>query len=342
MLAAVLASAANAGISINGDATVGLLYKMKDPTSSREDKFSVESGNENSGMTHVNFSATDGGKSGKGAYAFIETIIDAADKDPNFDVGGAYVGYNANKFDVRLGTLDSLTYQWVGSINTQQRFGENISVVPVQNENNDHTIQFLTNLNRVTLGAQVQFPDAYGANLEGDYRAYDLGAKFDIGNLAFALVHQEVNENALLTNTRQNGGDHEFLARNTTSASLGYELKNLTSNKFLKDLELAVTYADYSEQSKANATGQRTEDSTYSIGLKMNDTSLLYQAGIASDQERFNFQHERPLSKNAAFGIGAQFGTKDYYATNTGDDAETAASKTQDKEFVVAYLTMNF
>ena len=339
MLAAVLASAANAGLSINGDVTSGLVYSLKNADTNLEDKLSVESGNNNQGMSHVNFSATDGGKSGKGAYAFLETMIDITDKDPNMDVGGAYVGYNADKFDVRLGTLDSLTYQWVGSLNENQRYADNISIVPVKNENTDHSIQFLTKLGTVTLGAQAVLGDDM---TNGDYVSYDLGAKFNLGKLSFALTHQEVGEEYAITKNGYSKSTHKFLARNTTSAGLGYEFKNLTSNKLLKDLELAATYANYSEQSTANATGQRTEDTTYSVGLRMNHTELLYQKGIANNQERFNLQHERPISKNAAVGFSAQFGTQDYYKTETTNNSKTDASKVRDTENLVAYLTMNF
>jgi hypothetical protein len=330
LLAAVLASAANAGLSITGDATVGLKYYTKETTANgtNDNHFVVESGNDNQGLTHINFSATDGGKSGKGAYAFVETAFDVTDASPDFTIGGAYVGYNANKFDVRLGTLDSLTYQWVGSMNEQMHFSDNIAIAPVNEQEASNSIQFLSKLGSVTLGAQARL-----TNDKNDYDSIDLGAKFDIGSLEAAVVHQTANDG------RSTAAQPQIFQRDTTAVSLGYALKHLTSSKLLKDLELMATYADYSEQTVA-ASGKQSEDSSYSVGAKLNNTSILYQTGISQDQERINIQHERPLSKNAAFGLEAQLGTKNYYAIATNGSQNTTA--TRDNEFVVAYLTMNF
>ena len=155
------------------------------------------------------------------------------------------------------------------------------------------------------------------------------GAKFDIGSLEFAIVHQKANEGLDAA---------QYLHRSTTAASAAYALKHLTSSKLLKDVELMATYADYSEQTDLNGTIQ-SEDSSYSFGAKLNNTSILYQTSTQQDQERFNIQHERPLSKNAAFGIEAQLGTSDYYAISGGSIANQTS---RDDEFVVAYLTMNF
>ena len=66
LLAAVLASAANANVQVNGDTTIGLKYTLKDNDSTQEDKFSVESGNDNQGFTHLRFTAAEGGKGGQG------------------------------------------------------------------------------------------------------------------------------------------------------------------------------------------------------------------------------------------------------------------------------------
>ena len=79
-----------------------------------------------SGVGHLNFSASEAGKSGTGAYAFMETL-------PSFtglaSTGQTYVGYKGQRFDLRLGKLDSLTYEWVGSLNEADfKYANNIAV----------------------------------------------------------------------------------------------------------------------------------------------------------------------------------------------------------------------
>ncbi|MEE2769854.1 MAG: hypothetical protein VX835_02080 [Pseudomonadota bacterium] len=326
LLAAVLASAANAGVIVGGDATIGLEYLAKSHASPTHEKmFVVDGGNSEHGFGHLTFAATDGGKGGNGAYAFVETFFDLADST-SLSTGQTYAGYNAKKFDVRLGKLDSLTYQWVGSLNEQQLYADNIAIIPVSNENVNDSIQFTTKLGSVTLGAGAVLDES----TTYDYTTYDLGAKFEVGKLGFSIVHQEANDGISTTG---------YLHRNTTSGSLEYAFKNLTSNRFLKDLEAFVTYADYSEQTAA-VSSRQSEDSAYSVGLKLNNNQLLYQTGIRDSQEMMNFQHTRPISKNTNVGIMAQFDTSDYYDFNAA--GVQAAAINRDDEYLGVFISTPF
>ena len=304
LLAAVLASAANAGVNVTGDATVGLKYVTKSGTSAQE--------------------KTNGGKGGNGVYAFVGTDADiTAGSSTSFTIDQAYVGYKGNKFDTRMGTLDTLTYQWVSSLNEQQYFANNIAVASVGSQRGSNSIQATTKLGSVTLGAGARLPlNTY------DFTTYDLGAKFNIGKLALAVVHQTVNDNV---------ATNDYDKRDTTSLGLNYALKNLTSAKLLKDLELSATYADYSAQTTAG-NGKTSEENTYSIGLKMNNLSVLYQTGINADQEQWNIEYLRPLSKNAAFGVTGQI-AENYYGSSAG---ATSTTGTVADEFAAVFLTTTF
>ena len=243
LLAAVLASAANAGVNISGDATMGLNYFTKNGgstgTADEDNQFVVNNGESTKGLTHINFSATEGGKNADGTYAFVETTIDLdSGGGTAVSLGNGYVGYKGKRFDVKMGSIDSLTYQWVGSLNDKV-FLNNIAITPVFDENVANVFQATTKLGPATLGLSTKLADT-----TYDYSSYDLGAKFTLAKLDLAVVHQEVNENV---------SQYNILSRSTTSGSLNYAFKNLTSTKFLKDLELTGTYAHYNAQTTANS-----------------------------------------------------------------------------------------
>jgi len=323
LLAAVLASAANANVNVSGDATIGFKYLTNTNTDANKDNLFVSEGNDENGNAHLVFSATQGGKSADGAYALISFDF-ATSGATTLPIDQAYVGYKAKKFDIRMGQLDSLTYTWVGSANEHMYYADNISVVPARDQQLADSVRATTKLGSVTLGAFAQLP----GSVSYDYAVYDLGAKFDIGKFGLAVTHQEAND-AISTNSYEH--------RDTTSAGLNYALKNLSSAKLLKGLELSATYASYSEQTTANS-GRQSEDSSYSIGLKMNNTSVLYQTGINYDQDQWNIQHLRPLSANTDFGITGQISSK-YYASASGS---TNSNETQGDEFVAVFMTTRF
>ncbi|MDG2348418.1 MAG: porin [Gammaproteobacteria bacterium] len=325
LLAAVLASAANAGVNVTGDATVGLKYVTKSSTPANENSFVVSSGNNDSGQTHLNFAATNGGKGGNGVYAFVGTNVDiTAGTDTTLTVDQAYVGYKANKYDTRMGTLDTLTYAWVGSLNEQQYFASNIATTALYMKSNGNSAQATTKLGTVTLGAGFNLPSS-----SYDYTSYDLGAKFNVGKLALAVVYQKVND-AVATNN--------YDKRNTTSAGLNYALKNLSSAKVLKDLVFTGTYSNSSDSTTASGAGKQSDKSTYSLGLKMNNASVMYQTGTSDGQDQWNIEYLRPLSKNASFGVTGQLASN-YYGATTGT---TSSSQTVADEFAAVFLTTTF
>lgn len=310
LLAAVLASAANAGVTISGDATMGVQYLSDGATVGQEHRWSVVQGNTDSGKGHLNFSVSEAGKSGTGAYAFMETL-------PSFtglaSTGQTYVGYKGQRFDLRLGKLDSLTYEWVGSLNEADfKYANNIAVNPEKSENVLSSARVTTKLGPVLIGITA-------ANNVGtqNYLYQEIGAKFELNKVNLALVHQKVDDD----NTTA------FNNRNTDSVGLTYSFKHLTSTKFLKDLDLHVTYASYSEDRASNG-----ESDAMGIGFKINNTALMYQTSDRKDQARYNLVHTRPISKNTSLGIELQ----------TGDDYMDGASLTQEDTFGVVYLTYSF
>tara|TARA_X000000950_G_scaffold275159_1_gene361136 strand:- start:245 stop:1207 length:963 start_codon:yes stop_codon:yes gene_type:complete len=312
LLAAVLASAANAGVTISGDATMGVQYLSDATTVGQEHRFSVRDGNSNNGKAHLNFSMSEAGKSGTGAYAFIETIPSFS-STATLSTGQTYVGYKGQRFDIRLGTIDSLTYEWVGSLNEADfKYANNIAVKPMHNEDQANTARVTTKLGPVLIGIAAANP--VGTQ---NYLYQEIGAKFELNKVNLALVHQKVDDDDATA----------FNNRNTDSFGLTYSFKHLTSTKFLKDLDLNVTYASYSEDHASNG-----ESDAMGIGFKINNTALMYQTSDRKDQARYNLVHTRPISKNTSLGIELQ----------TGDDYMVGATKTQDDTFGVVYLTYSF
>lgn len=327
LLAAVLASAANAGVNVTGDATVGLKYVTKASASAEEDSFVVSSGNDDNGQTHLNFAATNGGKGGNGVYAFVGTDADiTAGSGTSFTIDQAYIGYKGKKFDTRMGTLDTLTYQWVGSLNEQQYFADNIAVNPRYSQRISNSLQATTKLGTVTLGAGFNLPAS-----DYDYTSYDLGAKFNVGKLGLSVVYQTVNDNV---------ATNDYDKRNTTSAGINYALKNLSSAKMLKDLVFTGTYSNSNKSTTASTAGKQSEKSTYSLGLKMNNLSVLYQTGQDDGRDQWNVEYLRPLSKNASFGVTGQLASN--YYTDTTTSGTTDAAQTVANEFAAVFLTTTF
>lgn len=304
LLAAVLASAANANVQVTGDTTIGLKYTLKDrQDTTKEDKFSVQSGNTSQGLTHINFAAAEGGKGGQGAYLFMETLTDIDGDNSNFEfnMGEEFVGYRTSMFDIRMGQMDPLMYSWVGAKNEKMLYADNIAIHPALDQDASNMLRLTTRLGKTTVAADVQLKD------DGDdYCAYDIGARLSLGKADLSLVHQEYGE-----------GDSGFAGRNTTGASIGYDIS--------KALNVTGTYANYSEKRTTNG-----EKDAYSLAVTYNNASVLYQTSPDKDQARYNLMYQFPVSKRTTFGVEAQFGNKYYH--------QGASTKSNDDEFVVGYI----
>ena len=304
LLAAVLASAANANVQVTGDATIGLLYTLKNSTTNKEDKFSVQSGNQSQGYTHINFAAAEGGKGGQGAFIFMETLTDLDGDNSNFqfNMGEEFVGYRTSMFDIRMGQIDSLMYSWVGTSNEKMLYADNIAIQPALNDYNSNMLRLTTRLGKTLVAADVRLQDD-----GNDYEAYDIGARASLGKADISLVYQGIPD----INTTA------FDNRNTTAASISYDIT--------KNLNVMGTYANYSEKHANNG-----EDQSYSLGLTYNNASVLYQTSPDTDQGRVNLMYQMPVSKSTTFGVEAQFADKFY--------SNSATTKTVDNEFVVGYI----
>jgi hypothetical protein len=303
LLAAVLASAANANVQVTGDTTIGLKYTLKDrQDTTKEDKFSVQSGNSNQGLTHITFAAAEGGKGGQGAYLFMETLsdIDGDGSSLTFTMGQEFVGYRTSMFDIRMGQIDTLMYSWVGAKNEKMLYADNIAIEPVKDQDVSNMVRLTTRLGKTTVSADVQLQ-----NDGDDYCAYDIGARLSLGKADLSLVHQEYGE-----------GDSGFAGRNTTGASISYDIT--------KALNVTGTYANYSEKHASNG-----EDDAYSLAVTYNNASVLYQTSPDKDQARYNLMYQFPVSKHTTFGVEAQFGN---------DFHHNGSTKTKDDEFVVGYI----
>lgn len=96
------------------------------------------------------------------------------------------------------------------------------------------------------------------------------------------------------------------------------------------------TYADYSEHTTANATGQKSEEHSYSIGLKTDHTAVLYQTSIEHDRARWNVMHTKPINEHITLGMEALFGSAKYYAITNNALVDT---KSLEHEYIVGYVT---
>ena len=303
LLAAILASAANANVQVTGDTTIGLKYTLKDNDSTQEDKFSVESGNDNQGLTHINFAAAEGGKGGQGAFLYMETLtdIDGDNSVMSFAMGQEFVGYRTSMFDIRMGRIDSLMYEWVGANNEKMLYASNIAIVPVDNTDVSNMLRLTTRLGKTVVSADVRLEDD-----GNDYNAFDIGARLSLGKADLSIVHQENGDNAA-----------GFDGRSTTGASISYDIT--------KALNVTGTYANYTAKRASNS-----EDDAYSLIATYNNASIMYQTSQDKDQARYNLMYQFPASKHTTFGVEAQFGDKFF---NDG-----AATKRVEDEFVVGYI----
>lgn len=340
LMAALVSSGANAAnVDIDGNATLGLMYSVKASQGDRDHQFSVESGTADpNGMAALNFSSHVDGKNHDKYYYFLGTLTDfdgsnaglngtgttETKNEYNLMLNEAYVGYANRNYDVRAGQLDSLTYAWVGSLNANGwKYNYNIAVDPAWELRNSNVLRFTTQQGPVQLGIQSAMNRANSY----DYTYIELGAKAKLAGLDISFVHQDVND-ATSTNP--------YAHRNTNAVGLEYSLGQPSKQSVLGGLTLMGTYADYSDQATANATGQKSEENSYSIGLKTDHTAILYQTGIAHDRARWNVMHTKPINEHITLGMEAQFGSKNYYdiTNNATDDATT-----REYEFIVGYVT---
>lgn len=311
LLAAILASSANANVAVRGDTTIGLKYNFNKSTANKENQFEVTGGNQNQGFTHVVFAAAEGGQGGQGAYVMMETLtdIDGDNGGVSFNMGQEFVGYRTKLFDVRLGQMDSLVYNWVGSLNEKMLYADNIAVVPASDQDVSNILRLTTQLGPVRVAADVRLKGD-----EHDYEAYDIGAQFNLGKANISVVHQteaDINTDA--------GSGKAFEDRDTTALGVTYDVS--------KNLNLMATYANYDAERSTNG-----EDNSYSLGLTYKNASILYQTSDMKDQARYNVKYDIPLSDKTTFGIEGQFGDKYYNLSN----------ETVEDEFVVGYIHYNF
>ncbi|MEE2769853.1 MAG: hypothetical protein VX835_02075 [Pseudomonadota bacterium] len=339
LMAALVSSAANAAnVDIDGNATLGLMYTVKATQGDRDHQFSVESGiADPNGMAALNFSSHVDGKNHDKYYYFLGTLTDfdgsnaglngsSTSVNPEFNLmlNEAYVGYANRNYDVRAGQLDSLTYTWVGSLNGNGwKYNEPMAVRPEWQVRNTNVLRFTTQQGPVQLGIQSVMNRANSY----DYAYIELGAKAKLAGLDISLVHQDVND-ATSTNA--------YAYRNTNAVGLEYSLGQPSKQSVLGGLTLMGTYADYSDQTTANATGQKSEENSYSIGLKTDHTAVLYQTSIEHDRARWNVMHTKPINEHITLGMEAQFGSKNYYGIT---DNATDNTTTREKEWVVGYVT---
>ena len=343
LLAAALASAANAGVNVYGDAVVGLKYNTSTfSTNNNDNHFNLDGGTYAAGNSHLNFAASEAGKSGKGAYALAQVNLDLTGQNANADslnTGQTYIGYKFDKLDIRMGKLNSLVYDYVGSMNQLGHFGTDIAVFdamrgastvadypnaygPTYERNATNGVfRAATNVGPAELAADVVLSTDSGR----DWDYAEIGTKFSLQHIDLSAVYQTANSAV----------SNAWAGRDTTAIGAKYKMSNMTSDRRLKDLELMATFASYSKD-PTNGEG-----SAYSVGLKMNNTSVLYQTSQAQDQARVNVSHVLPVSKSTDFGIEGQIPVSQaYIANNTG--AAGNATKQQDNGFVTAYVAYKF
>jgi hypothetical protein len=348
LLAAALASAANAGVNVYGDAVVGLQYTVDSfSAAERDNKFEVVGGAYAAGNSHINFAASEAGKSGKGAYALAQVNIDLAGQNleaDSFNTGQSYIGYKFDKLDLRMGKMHSLVYDYVGSMNQFGHFGNDIAVFDAMR---GHTITttfddkvailaptYMRNATPGVLRASTKVGPAevsadvvltFNGGREWDFA--EIGTKFSLQKVDLSIVHQSSNDDVSTT---------AWDVRDTTAVGAKYKMSNMTSERMLKDVELMATYASYSKDPANNG-----ESSAYSVGAKFNNTSVLYQTSQAKDQARVNLAHVMPVSKSTEFGLEGQIPvSKPYINENSG--APSSTTKMNDESFVTAYIAYKF
>ena len=343
LMAALVSSAANAAnVDIDGNATLGLMYTVKATQGDRDHKFSVESGADPNGMAALNFSSHVDGKNHDKYYYFLGTLTDfdgsnaglngtdtTGTSEFNLMLNEAYVGYANRNYDVRAGQLNSLTYTWVGSLNSNGwKYNYNIAVFPEWEIRSTNTLRFTTQQGPVQLGIQSSMNRANSY----DYTYIELGAKAKLAGLDISFVHEDVNDATKLRTNVYNAYGY----RNTNAVGLEYSLGQPSKQSVLGGLTLMGTYADYSDQTTANATGQKSEENSYSIGLKTDHTAILYQTGIEHDRARWNVMHTKPINEHITLGMEAQFGSKNYYDITNDDTNDPTKRET---EWIVGYVT---
>lgn len=300
-LALTLLSLDAQALTITGKMFVGPTFYQKNPntTPTAEDKVVVETA-----ASRLYFTENVYGKVTNGVYFLYE-----GDINNNLAIKHSYLGYRHKHVDLRMGTLDSLVYSWVGSYSDPWNYGGNIAVIPQYN-------RYLGNSAKVVTNLSDQFQLGVDAGLAQDTRDYsyiDLGGKWSNNKLTVAMVYQENNKDSTTT----------FENRNTWASAIAYNIN--------KNLTLKANYAHYSETYSSNS-----HDDAFSIGGNSKYTYLTYQTSQNKDQARINFMHSIPLTKSSSIGLEAQIPVNAKYYKNG------ATTKTYDSSFGTVYLGLKF
>ena len=102
-----------------------------------------------------------GGRGGQGAYLYMETLtdIDGDFSSLAFTLGQEFVGYRTSMFDIRMGKIDSLMYEWIGAKNEQMLYAGNIAIVPTDNTDVSNMLRLTTRFGKTMVAADIQLED---------------------------------------------------------------------------------------------------------------------------------------------------------------------------------------
>lgn len=288
-------------MTITGKMFVGPTFYLKNPhtTPTAEDKIVVKTA-----ASRLYFTENVYGNVTNGAYFLYE-----GDIANNLAIKHSYLGYRQDVVDLRMGTLDSLIYSWVGTYSDPWNYGGNIAIAPQYN-------RYLGNSMKVVTKLSDQFQLGVDAGLTQDTRDYDyidLGGKWSNNKLTLAMVYQENNKDS----------STKFENRNTWASAIAY---NVSTN-----LKLAANYAHYTESYTSNS-----HEDSFSVGGKIKSTNISYQTSQNKDQARINLMHSIPLTKSSSIGLEAQVPINAKYYKNG------ATTKTYDTSFGNIYLGLRF
>lgn len=323
--AAVFPVASNAAqdLDIGGSARIGVEYNIIPTkwaaTANLQDGLEVISNGSN-------FFLAGEKEVGKGAKAYFKyefavlgdlgTVDTASTTALDYGTYLSYVGYAYNNFDVRMGSIESIPYQYVG------KYDDVAFASGYGSYSANHRIQKAVaatyQLRDVQIGGDIQATSTAIANgSEGDQQtssiySYAVGAQFkkgclEIGGAYNAYVNgatggADSNQSEQLQSTNNSGNIPSYWG-----IGFSYNVNSMPVYKNVQTGDFKV-FASYNNLSRGNSGATHgTEDSitngtevgfyktgSYSIGLSMMDMTLRYDSGFldsGSDAVLLNYEH---------------------------------------------------
>ncbi|MAH61252.1 MAG: hypothetical protein CMF42_03070 [Legionellales bacterium] len=327
--AAIFPIASNAAqdLDIGGSARIGVEYSII-PTkwiqANRQDGLEVVSNNST-------FFLAGEKEVGKGAKAYFKyefgvlgdlgSIDTASTSSLDYGTNLSYVGYTYNNFDVRMGAIESIPYQYVGKYD-DVAFANGYGSYSA-NHRIQKAVAATYQLRDLQIGGDIQATatsitnGAQGDQQESAIYSYAVGAQYKKGCVEVGAAYNayvtgatgdaDSNQSEQLQSTNNEGNIPSYWG-----IGFSYDVNSIPVYKNIETGDFKI-FASYNNLARGNnGATHGTEDSltngteagfynsgSYSIGLSMMDMTLRYDSGfLDSGSDAILLNYERHLADN--------------------------------------------